>query len=31
MLQEAEIDNSSVEMKLQISNISDNRPLWELA
>jgi hypothetical protein len=31
MLQEVEAENVSVEMKLQISTISDNRPLWELS
>jgi hypothetical protein len=31
MLQEVEAENVSVEMKLQISTISDNRPLWESA
>jgi hypothetical protein len=31
MLQEADTEVVRVEMKLQISPISDNRPQWELA
>lgn len=31
MLQEAETENVRVEMKLQISTVSDNRQLWAAA